>query len=81
MKPLIDYYISEFYQYGESALKSICNLNVPKKVFLDAYKRIPPIPDDEVGELMQYANEMYPEKNEEEKTEIIKVVYTLGTLL
>jgi hypothetical protein len=81
MKPLIDYYLSEFHQNGESAIKTFCNCSVPKRVFLDAYNRLPPIPDEEVGELMEYATEMYPEKNEEEKNEIIRVVYTIGTLL
>lgn len=81
MKPLIDYYISQFHQLGEPAIKMLCNLNVPKKVILDAYKQLPPIPEAEVGELMEYAAEMFPEKNEEEKTEVIKVVYTIGTLL
>lgn len=81
MKALINYYISEFHQNGESAIKWICNLKVPKKVFLDAYKRISPIPEDEKQELLSYAHEISPQSSEEEKQEIIKVVYTISTLL
>ncbi len=81
MKVLIDYYLSEFHKNGESAVKTLCNIRVAKIVFLDAYKRLPPIPEEEVVELLQYANEMYPEKTEEDKIDITKIVYTIGNLL
>jgi hypothetical protein len=81
MKPLIDLYISEFHARGESAVKDICNLIVPKSVFLNAYKTLPPIPENEVEELMAYASELYPDKNHEEKSEIIKIIYSIGTLI
>lgn len=81
MKVLIDYYLSEFHKHGESAVKSLCNIRVAQIVFLDAYKRLPPIPEEEVAELMEYANEIYPDKTEEQKSDISKIVYTIGNLL
>jgi hypothetical protein len=83
-KSLIDMYLGYFQAKGEAALKVICNLSIPSMVFLEAYKKLEPIekmPEKEKKEMKQYVIENFPNKTIEQKLDICKIVYTIGTLL
>ncbi len=82
-KELVKYYLEYFQQYGEPAIKTICNCVVPNKIILEEYKKLPPIeqmPEKEKSEMKKYVIEMFPEKTPEQKVEACKIVYTIGTL-
>lgn len=79
--PIVQMCVDEFNKRGEPALKTIMNCQVPKMLVLERYKTLPPIPEDQVGELKQYAIGMWPEYNEHEIEKAMKVVYTIGTIL
>jgi len=53
-------------------------------IFLEAYKKLEPIekmPDKEKKEMKQYVIENFPDKTTEQKLNICRIVYTIGTLL
>ena len=82
--PLLDMYLGKFQAVGEPALVAICNCKVPSMVFLDEYKKLPPIEtmlEKEKQEMKLFINETFPDKSIEEKTDIEKIVYTVGNLL
>ena len=74
-------YLPLFHKEGGSAIKIICNCKVPMEVFLMAYKRMAPIPPEEVEELFAYATELYPEETEYFRMNVAKVTYTLAHYL
>lgn len=74
-------YLPLFYKEGEAAIKIICSCKVPMDVFLLAYKRIAPIPQDEVEELFAYATELFPNETELFRMNVAKVTYTLAQYL
>ena len=81
---LIQIYIGQFNKHGESALKTICNLTVPSKIILSAYKKLTPIedlPTKEKNELWEYAKQMYPDGDKETRMRFIKITHTIGHLL
>jgi len=83
-KELIQYYLGYFQAHGEAAIKVICNCVVPCKIILEEYRKLPPIemmPDKNKKEMKQYVLETFPDKSVEEKLQICKVLYTVGTLL
>ena len=83
-KELIAYYLGYFQEHGEPALKTICNCVVPSMIFLNEYKKLEPIEkmaEKEKKEMKQYVIENFPDKTIEQKLEICKIVYTIGTLL
>lgn len=83
-KELTEIYLGIFQAQGEPALKTICSLAVPSMIFLEAYKKLPPIeamPEKEKVEMKKYVISMFPEKTTEEKLEACKIIYTIGTLL
>lgn len=83
-KDLIDMYLGLFQARGEPILIAICNCKVPSMVFLEAYKKFPPIeqmPEKEKKEIKLFVHKTFPSKTVEEKLEAAKITYTLGTLL
>ena len=74
-------YLPFFHKEGEAAIKSICSSKVPMDVFLMAYNRIAPIPQNEVEELFAYATELFPEETEHFRMNVAKVTYTLAHYL
>ena len=80
-KLIEDLYVPMFHKDGEPLIKSLCNSTVAMDVFLQAYKKIAPIPEDEVKELLNYATEMFPDETETFKMNVAKVTYTLAQYL
>lgn len=78
---IIKIYLPLFHKEGESAIKIICNCKVPMEVFLMAYKRMAPIPPEEVEELFAYATELFPDETEYFRMNVAKVTYTLAHYL
>lgn len=80
LNPIVDHYVGYFMAHGESALKVICNLNVPVEILCMKYKSLEPIPENQIEELRIYSKELFPMKTEIEIEKIMKAVYTIGTL-
>jgi hypothetical protein len=74
-------YVPAFHTTGEPFIRTLCNHKVPMDIMLSAYKKIAPIPEEQVEELMNYATEMYPDETEYFKENVTKVVYTLAHYL
>lgn len=74
-------YLPIFHQQGEAAIKSFCNCKVPMELFLSAYNKLAPMPQDEVEELFNYATELYPDETEHFRTNVAKLTYTLAQYL
>lgn len=83
-KVLEPIYIEHFHKHGEESIPFLVNGKLSSKVFLAAYKRLPPIeqmPEDEKKEMKAYVNDLFPEKNQEEKVNACKIIYTIGNIL
>lgn len=83
-RELLQMYLDYFQNNGEPSLKIICNCDVPSKIILNAYKKLPPIEDmneREKKEMKRYVIDMFPEKSPEEKVKCCKIIYTIGTML
>lgn len=81
---LVSYYLNEFSQKGEPALKTICNCKVPSEIILMEYKKLTPIenlPEKDKKELKLYVIDMFKGKTKEELVNCAKITYTIGTLL
>ena len=79
-----DVYLPYFNAKGEAAIRFLVLGKVSRMAFLSAYKTIPQIeemPEKEKKEMKKYVLEMFPDKTPEEKIEICKIVYTIGTLI
>jgi hypothetical protein len=68
--------------YQES-LKAICTLRVPRMLFLDKYKSLPPIEafekEDKDG-WKKFVNEIFPRTPPQFRLEAVKIIYTVGVL-
>lgn len=80
-EPLFQACLNAFYQKGEDAIKVVCNCRVPSMVVLDRYKSLPPMPDEERKELIQYAAELFPGWSGDRLEQVAKIVYTIGNSL
>lgn len=78
---LLKLYLGLFHQYGEPILIALCNCKVPSDVVLETYKKIAPIPEENMAEMMEYAKEKYPDGDEETRLRFVKITHTIGTLL
>lgn len=80
-QPAIDYYVKYFSDKGEEGLKIICSLAVPVEILCVGYKYLPPIPETQIEELRSYSKELFPDKEDNQIENIMKAIYTIGTLL
>lgn len=83
-KYMIDFCLDIFHKQGEQALVSICNCTVPSNVFLEKYKKLPPVEsmsEKDKLELKQYVIALFPGKPVEELVRNAKIIYTIGNLL
>lgn len=81
---MIDFYLDIFHKQGEQALVSICNCTVPSNVFLEQYKKFPPvesISDHDKKELKQYVIALFPGKPVDFLVKAAKIIYTIGSLI
>lgn len=81
---LFSEYLGMFNKDGEDFIKAVVNCTVPSSVILEKYKSLPQIEslsEKERKELWEYANELYPDKTKEEKINIAKIVYCIGSFI
>lgn len=83
---LIKFWQERFYATTnyDGFMKWICTGTLPRRVFLDKYKKLEPIetmPDHEKKEMKKYVIALFPEKSTQEKLECCKIIYCFGTLL
>jgi hypothetical protein len=78
------FYLQKFNEQGEEALKVLCNLTVPQKLFMEKYKSFPPIETispEEKTKMKQYVHEMFPDKDVHFKLQAAKIIYTIGSMI
>lgn len=81
---LIQLWGSRFHEKGETIIPYFVNCDLPKRVLLFQYLKLPPIeqmPEKEKQEMKKYVIEKFPEKTKEQMVEACKIIYTFGNLL
>lgn len=76
-------YIPYFHRHGEPSIPFFVNGLLSSRVFLSAYKNLPPIDKiekKEKDEMKKYVRDLFPNKTPQEKLDACKIVYTIGTL-
>lgn len=81
---LFNLYLNEFCLRGEPYLKTLANCSVPSKIIRMKYKELDPIenlPEDKRRELLEYANEAFPDETKQFKVHFCQIVHTIGSFL
>lgn len=67
----------------QQSLKFMCIASVPRMMFLDKYKSLPPIEaysPDEKKEWKLFVNEIFPGTPPTFRLEAVKIIYTIGIM-
>lgn len=67
----------------QEILKFYCRAKVPRTLFLDKYKSLPPIeayPVEEKQEWKKFVNEIFAGEPPQFRLEAVKIIYTIGIL-
>ena len=67
----------------QETLKALCTLRVPRMLFLDKYKSLPPIEafeKEDKDEWKRFVNEIFPNTPPIFRLEAVKIIYTVGVL-
>lgn len=80
---LRELYIGMFQADPQKTLPTLCKMTLAKKVFLDAYKKLPPIeafPHEEKIKWKAFVHELFPNASVQDKLDAVKIIYTIGEL-
>lgn len=75
------FFIDNFKKEGEPYLKCICESLLATNLFMNKYKKFPPLEDLEPEEktgLKKYVHELFPGKTIEFKLQAAKIIYTIN---
>ncbi len=81
---LVPVYMDWWNRKGVAGLPFLIEGKVSSVVLLIQYKKFPALetlPPKEMTDLMQFAQELYPEGDDEILLKAAKITYTIGTLL